>query len=53
LEPALARTESGVSFQLERLGYFCLDSKDSTAENLVLNRTTPLRDSWAKLKKKG
>lgn len=53
LEPALARTESGVSFQLERLGYFCLDSKDSSPENLVLNRTTPLRDSWAKLQKKG
>jgi glutaminyl-tRNA synthetase len=53
LEPALARTESGVSFQLERLGYFCLDSKDSSTENLVLNRTTPLRDSWAKLQKKG
>ena len=53
LEPALARTESGVSFQLERLGYFCLDSEDSSPENLVLNRTTPLRDSWAKLQKKG
>jgi glutaminyl-tRNA synthetase len=53
LEPALARTESGASFQLERLGYFCLDSEDSSAGNLVLNRTTPLRDSWAKLQKKG
>jgi glutaminyl-tRNA synthetase len=52
LEPALARIESGVSFQLERLGYFCLDSKDSSPENLVLNRTTPLRDSWAKLQKR-
>ncbi len=51
LEPALARIDSGVSFQLERLGYFCLDSKDSSPENLVLNRTTPLRDSWAKLQK--
>jgi len=53
LEPALAQSESGVSFQLERLGYFCLDSEDSSPENLVLNRTTPLRDSWAKLQKKG
>jgi glutaminyl-tRNA synthetase len=53
LEPELARSESGVSFQLERLGYFCLDSADSSLENLVLNRTTPLRDSWAKLQKKG
>ena len=53
LEPELARTGPGVSFQLESLGYFCLDSKDSSTENLVLNRTTPLRDSWAKLQKKG
>ncbi len=53
LEPELARAESGVSFQLERLGYFCLDFEDSSPENLVLNRTTPLRDSWAKLQKKG
>ncbi len=53
LEPELARTESGVSFQLERLGYFCFDAEDSSPENLVLNRTTPLRDSWAKLQKKG
>jgi glutaminyl-tRNA synthetase len=53
LEPELARTESGVSFQLERLGYFCLDAEDSSPGNLVLNRTTPLRDSWAKLQKKG
>ena len=53
LEPELARTESGLSFQLERLGYFCLDAEDSSPENLVLNRTTPLRDSWAKLQKKG
>lgn len=53
LEPELARSQSGVSFQLERLGYFCLDAEDSSPENLVLNRTTPLRDSWAKLQKKG
>jgi len=53
LEPELARSESDLSFQLERLGYFCLDSEDSSPGNLVLNRTTPLRDSWAKLQKKG
>ncbi|MBU63451.1 MAG: glutamine--tRNA ligase [Opitutae bacterium] len=52
LEPELARAESGESFQLERLGYFCLDSEDSSPENLVLNRTAPLRDSWAKLQKR-
>ncbi|MCE7974861.1 MAG: glutamine--tRNA ligase/YqeY domain fusion protein [Leptolyngbya sp. PLA1] len=34
-------------FQLERLGYFCVDP-DSTPQKPVLNRTTTLRDSWAK-----
>ncbi|MBT5908620.1 MAG: glutamine--tRNA ligase, partial [Opitutae bacterium] len=53
LEPALADSKPGLSFQLERLGYFCLDFEDSCPGNLVLNRTTPLRDSWAKLQKKG
>jgi glutaminyl-tRNA synthetase len=34
-----------------RQGYFTADSEDSTPENLVFNRTLPLRDSWAKLQK--
>lgn len=34
-------------YQFIRKGYFCLD-KDSTAENLVFNRTVTLKDSWAK-----
>lgn len=38
-------------FQFQRIGYFCLD-KDSTAENMVFNRTVALRDSWAKAKNK-
>ena len=38
-------------FQFQRLGYFCLD-KDSTAENMVFNRTVGLRDTWAKMKDK-
>lgn len=38
-------------FQFQRLGYFCVD-KDSTAENMVFNRTVPLKDSWAKAKNK-
>ncbi len=35
-------------FQFERTGYFCVDKKDSTDEQLVFNRTITLRDSWAK-----
>ena len=34
--------------QLERLGYFCAD-KCSKENDLVLNRTISLRDSWAKI----
>ena len=34
------------SFQLERLGYFCVDP-DSTPGHLVLNRTCLLKDSFA------
>ena len=39
-------------FQLERLGYFCLDP-DSTPAMPVLNRTVTLKDSWAKAVSKG
>ena len=51
LEPSVIQSESGMSFQLERLGYFCIDSADSSPTNLVINRAVPLRDSWAKRQK--
>ena len=51
LEPGLANAKSGDRFQFERLGYFCLDSIDSRENNLVFNRTVPLRDSWGKIEK--
>lgn len=47
MEPSLKGASPGNRFQLERLGYFCVDP-DSTEEALVLNRTIGLRDSWAK-----
>ena len=50
-EPGLANAKSGDRFQFERLGYFCLDSIDSGENNLVFNRTVPLRDSWGKIEK--
>jgi glutaminyl-tRNA synthetase len=50
LEPSLATAKPGDSFQFQRLGYFNVD-KDSTADKLVINRTVPLRDSWAKKNK--
>ena len=49
LEPSLKDATPGNPIQFERLGYFCLDFKDSTGENnLVFNRTVSLRDSWNK-----
>jgi len=51
LEPSLAEAKVGEPFQFERVGYFCVDP-DSTAEQLVFNRTLALKDSWAKIEKK-
>ena len=46
VEPSLQYAEVGKSFQFEREGYFCLDSKYASDDNLVFNRTVGLRDSW-------
>jgi len=48
LEPSLANATPGNRYQLERTGYFCVDTKDSTPDHLVLNQTVGLRDTWAK-----
>ena len=45
-EPSLQAAEAGKAYQFEREGYFCLDSRYSTAEKLVFNRTVGLRDTW-------
>ncbi len=52
LEPSLASANVGDRFQFERLGYFCVDP-DATPDALVFNRTVPLRDTWAKIEKRG
>lgn len=49
LESSLTDAEIGQAFQFEREGYFCIDSVNSSAQNLVFNRIVPLRDSWAKI----
>ncbi len=51
LEPSLSSAVAGDRFQFERLGYFCIDSVDSTSEKLVINRTVALRDQWARIEK--
>jgi glutaminyl-tRNA synthetase len=52
VEPGLAGAVPGSKYQFERLGYFCVDEKDSSAGRLVFNRTVGLRDTWAKIAKK-
>ena len=47
LEPGLANSKPGSSFQFQRLGYFHVDD-DSTSEKLVFNKTVGLRDSRPK-----
>jgi glutaminyl-tRNA synthetase len=51
VEPSLREAPAGRQFQFERLGYFCVDSRDSTPEGLVFNRIVSLKDSWAKIEK--
>jgi glutaminyl-tRNA synthetase len=51
-EPGLATAIPGTHYQFERQGYFCVDP-DSSGGSLVLNRTVTLRDTWAKILKKG
>lgn len=51
-EPSLKGAPAESSYQFERLGYFCVDCKDSSSEKLVFNRAVSLRDTWAKEQKK-
>ncbi len=53
LEPALADAEPGSHWQFERQGYFCADPSDSRPDAPVFNRTTPLRDTWARIERGG
>ncbi len=46
VEPSLVTAEPGSRWQLERLGYFVVDTEDSRTGALVLNRIVTLRDSW-------
>lgn len=48
LEPLLKDAKVGEHYQFERTGYFCVDSKYSSGQKLVFNRTVTLRDSWTK-----
>ena len=59
-EPSLALAEAGSTYQFERLGYFCADTDRAGGPGgsagsgaPVFNRTVSLRDTWAKIEKKG
>ncbi|WP_296146293.1 glutamine--tRNA ligase/YqeY domain fusion protein [uncultured Flavobacterium sp.] len=51
LEPSLKEAKVEDKFQFQRLGYFTVD-KDSTENNLVINRTVALKDTWEEKGKK-
>jgi glutaminyl-tRNA synthetase len=52
LEPSLANASEESRYQFERRGYFCVD-QDSKPGRLVFNRTVALKDTWAKIEKRG
>ncbi|MBM3304489.1 MAG: glutamine--tRNA ligase/YqeY domain fusion protein [Candidatus Aminicenantes bacterium] len=53
LEPGLADARPESRWQFERMGYYCVDRRDSKPGALVFNRTVTLRDEWAKLVSSG
>lgn len=53
-EPSLLTAAPEDRFQFERVGYFCADRFDHGKDGkLVFNKTVGLKDSWAKIQKKG
>ena len=48
VEPSMKEAQAPASFQFLRQGYFCLDSKDSSPEHLVFNRSVSLKDGFKK-----
>ncbi len=52
LEPSLADAQVGEPLQFERVGYFVKD-RDSTPETPAFNRSVPLRDTWARIQRRG
>lgn len=48
IEPFIKNSKPLDKFQFERMGYFCVDTKYTTTEKLVFNRTVTLKDSWSK-----
>jgi glutaminyl-tRNA synthetase len=51
VEASLDNAPIGKVYQFERVGYFCVDA-DTTSERIVFNRTSTLKDTWAKIEGK-
>jgi glutaminyl-tRNA synthetase len=51
IEPSVRDAKPGTKYQFERLGYYCVDRE--SGHKLVFNRTIGLRDTWAKIEKRG
>ena len=51
LEPSVKNAKPQERYQFERLGYFCVDAKDSGEGKIVFNRIATLRDILAKIEK--
>ncbi len=49
VEASLRYATPGNRYQFERIGYFCLDTKDSAPGKPVFNRIVSLRDTWSKI----
>ena len=45
-QASLKDAKAPMSYQFMRLGYFCPDSKDSSPDHLVFNRSVSLKDSF-------
>jgi len=46
IEPAITEYKPGSRFQFIRNGYFCMDTKDTTENQLVFNRIVSLKSSF-------
>ncbi|ACA31111.1 glutamine--tRNA ligase [Histophilus somni] len=46
VEQSLASAKAEQAYQFEREGYYCADSKDSNADNLVFNLTVSLKEGF-------
>jgi len=53
LEAGMAELAAGTTFQFERLGYFTVDAERGRDGVPVFNRTSTLRDSWARQESTG